>query len=274
MFTSEFVFDTATPVPSERDTDGGAATAGAHARPAEAELLAWIEECISDFRDRGEFKVLATHKDELLLLFGVIGRTVRFADGYLKLCELGSMSEGVPLARAALEHAVTVQWVYIMKGGVGRYHRAVIQDRRDHFARLTDWLNDTELLAEVERLERTPEGKRLPPFMNMLRDLDEGKFLETTYHVLSQQVHVTHSAVTAFLGGDDDQVHLKYEQDYPYSYQVTYAVAVACMLVRWILADLTNDDGLIAVLNKKSDALILPMNFIDGVPPDRRRAGL
>lgn len=274
MSSHEFKFDTAMPVRGERATDGGAVTAAAHARPAEGELLAWIEECIADVRDRGEFRVLETHKGEFLLLFGVVGRTIRFADGYLRLCELGFMSEAVPLARAALEHAVTVQWVYIMEGGVGRYQRAVVQDRRDHYAKLADWLNHAELLAEVERLEPTPVGKRLPPFMDMLRDLDEGKFLETTYHVLSQQVHVTHSAVTSFLGGGEDQVHLKYEQDYPYSYQVTYAVAVACMLVRWILAHLTNDDGLLAALDKKSDALILPMNLIDGVPPERRRVGL
>ena len=211
---------------------------------------------------------------EFLLLFGLVGRTVRFADAYLRLCELGCMSEAVPLARVALEHAVTAQWVYIVKGGVGRYHRGSVQDRRDHYTTLAGWLGHTELRAEVKWLEPTPEGKRLPPFLNMLRDLDKGKFLETTYHVLSQQVHVTHSAVTSFLGGGEDGVHLKYEQDYPYPYQLTYAVAVACMLVRWILANLTSDHALLAALDKKSDALILPMNLIDSLPPERRRAGL
>lgn len=274
MSSREPELDADAPVPGVRGADGEALIAAVPARPAEEKLRAWIEECIADVRDREDFTVLAERASEFLLLFGIVGRTIRFSDGYLRLCEIGFVSEAVPLARAALEHAVTVQWVYIVEGGVERYKRASFQERRDHYAKLAHWLSDAEFVAEVERLEPTPEGKRLPPFMNMLRDLDEGEFLETTYHMLSQQVHVTHSTVTSFLGGDEDQVHLTYEQDYPFSYQVTYAVAVACMLGRWILAHLTNDDALLAALDRKSDELILPMNLIDRVPPGRRRVGL
>ncbi|MFC4613459.1 DUF5677 domain-containing protein [Cellulomonas algicola] len=253
---------------------GEASTRTTTGRPTESELRIWIQECITDVCGREEFTVLEARQSEFLLLFGLVGRTARFADGYLKLCELECMSEAVPLARVALEHAVTAQWVYIVKGGVARYHRSAVQGQRDYYATLADWLNHSELQAAVERLEPAAEGKRLPPFMNMLRDLDIGKFLETTYHVLSQQVHVTHSAVTSFLGGGDDQMHPKYEQEYPYPYQLSYAVAVACMLVRWILAHLTDDGALLAALDKKSDALILPMNLLEGVPPENRRAGL
>lgn len=252
----------------------GAATASSRqARPTELELRAWIEECIADVRDRGEFTVPEARQKEFLLLFGLVGRTVRFSDAYLKLSDLGCVSEAVPLARVALEHAVTAQWTYIVEGGVGRYHRSAVQGRHDHYAALADWLDDVELRVELERLGPTPEGKRLPPFMNMLREVDEGKFLETTYHVLSQQVHVTHSAVTSFLGGDEDKVHIDYDKEYPYAYQLAYGVAVACMLVRWIVAHLTDDDTLLGVLDKKSDALILPMNLIDSVPPEKRRGG-
>lgn len=243
-------------------------------RPTEAELRAWIEECVVDVRDREEFRVSEARQSEFLLLFGLVGRTARLAEAYLRLCEFGCMSEAVPLTRVALEHAVTAQWVYLVEGGVGRYHRSVVQGRRDHYATLADWLEHTELRVEVDRLEPTPEGKRLPPFMNMLREVDEGKYLETTYHVLSQQVHVTHSAVTSFLGWDGVGLHLEYEQDYPYPYQLTYAVAVACMLVRWILAHLTDDNDLLDALDKKSDALILPMNLLTGLHPENRRTGL
>lgn len=240
----------------------------------ENELHAWIEECVADIGDRREFTVLEARQSEFLLLFGLVGRTIRFADGYLRLCELGHETEAVPLARVTLEHAVTAQWVYVTKGGVGRYHRQVVHDRRDHFAALADWLNHTELQAEVDGLSPAPEGKQLPPFLNMLRELDKDKFLETTYHVLSQQVHVTHSAVTSFLSGDENEVHLTYEQDYPYTYQMTYAVAVSCMLARWVLAHLTSDEPLLATLDTQSDALILPMNLVDSLPPEKRRGGL
>ena len=243
-------------------------------RPDVPTLEAWIEDCVAHLRDAEGFDVLAPHKDEFLLLYGIAARTMRYSAAYLQLVHLGFVGEAVVLARTALEHAVTLQWVFIVDGGINRFRIEVAHERIEHYSNLSKWLNDQELAEAVAALDAPPTGKRLSPFMNMLRELDKEKFLETSYHILSQHVHVTHSAVTSFVETGVEELQLKYEQDYGYRYQATYVVAASCMLARWVVARLTNDTKLLTVLDRASDDLILPMNLIDSVPEKKRRKGL
>ncbi|GAA4384733.1 DUF5677 domain-containing protein [Agromyces bauzanensis] len=205
----------------------------------------------------------------------MIARTIRYADAYLSLSRAGYGSEAVALARASLEHAVTLQWIFVVQGGIDRFRVTAAHDRQEHYSNLAAWLNNHELAEEVTKLDSPPDGKRLPPFMNMLRDLDQDRFLETSYHILSQQVHVTHAAVTAFITpGEEEELHINYDQDYGYQYQATYVVAAACMLARWVVARLTNDTELLTRLDNTSDDLILPMTLMDNVAAEKRRKGL
>lgn len=244
-------------------------------RPTEVELEAWIEECVAHLRDAEGFDVLSPHANEFLLLYGVIARTVRYADAYLVLCRAGYSSEAVALARAALEHSVTLQWIFVVTGGVDRFHVTAAHDRIKHYSNLADWLKNDELAEQLTKLDPPPEGKQLPPFMDMVRSLDQEKFLETSYHILSQQVHVTHAAVTSFITpGEEDKLHIQYDQDYGYRYQATYVTAAACMLARWVVARLTNNTELLSKLDSTSDELLLPMTLLDNVIPEKRRKGL
>ena len=243
-------------------------------RPTETEHEAWIKECVAHLQDAESYDVVSAHANEFLLLYGVIARTVRFADTYLHLVRAGFGSEAVVLARAALEHAVTLQWIFLVDGGIDRYRVTAAHDRQEHYSNLAEWLNNEELAEEVKKLGLPPAGKRLPPFMNMLRGLDKENFLEMSYHILSQQVHVTHSAVTSFVAPGEDELHIKYDQDYGYQYQATYVVAASCMLARWVVARLTNDTALLERLDKTSDDLILPMTLLDSVARHKQRKGL
>lgn len=244
------------------------------ARQTETEHEAWIEECVAHLQDAKSYDVVSAHANEFLLLYGVIARTMRFADAYLQLVRSGYGSEAVVLARAALEHAVTLQWIFVVNGGIDRYRVTSAHDRQEHYSNLAEWLNNEELAEEVKKLDLRPVGKRLPPFMNMLRDLDKENFLEMSYHILSQQVHVTHSAVTSFVAPGEDELHIKYDQDYGYQYQATYVVAASCMFARWVVARLTNDTALLEQLDKASEDLILPMTLLDSVAPSKQRKGL
>jgi len=244
-------------------------------RPTEPELEAWIEECVAHLRDAEGFDVLSPHANEFLLLYGVIARTVRYADAYLVLCRAGYPSEAVTLARAALEHSITLQWIFIVQDGVDRFRVTAAHDRIKHYSNLADWLKNDELAEELAKLDPPPEGKQLPPFMDMVRNLDQEKFLETSYHILSQQVHVTHAAVTSFITpGEDGELHIQYDQDYGYQYQATYVTAAACMLARWVVARLTNNTELLNKLDSTSDELLLPMTLLDNVAPAKQRKGL
>lgn len=241
----------------------------------EAALADWIRACVSSLRDADGFTVDSGHADEFLLLYGLIARTFRYSNAYLKLVDAGMEGEAVPLARAALEHAITLQWVFVIDGGVTKYRNSVAHDRVEHYRKLAEWLDSDELRKAVIELDPIPGGSQLGKFLAMVRDLDEGSFLETSYHVLSQHVHVTHSAVTSFLQPGESELHVLYEQEYAYRYQATYACAVACMLARWVLARLTDDKALLNELDRVSDELQLPMELAQYVrPPRRRRTGL
>lgn len=229
---------------------------------------------MAHLRDADSFDVHKHHKDEFLLLYGVVARIMRLSDAYLRLLRCGFVGEAGVLARAALEHAVTLQWVFVVDGGIRRYQAEVAHERLNHYSNLADWLHIQELTDAISALETPPLGKRLPPFMNMLRDLDQGKFLETSYHILSQQAHVTHAAVAAFLAPGVEGLHIKYEQEYGYKHQATYVVAASCMLARWVVAKLTDDPQLLQLLDTTSDVLVLPRTLIDGVNEKRRRKGL
>lgn len=240
----------------------------------DAALESWIEECIAHLRDAEHFDVPRPHKVEFLLLYGLAVRIVRYSDAYLRLVRCGFFGEAVVLARTALEHAVTLQWVFIVDGGINRFQVNIGHDRIQHYNNLAEWLDHQELADAVSALEAPPAGKGLPPFMNMLRDLDKEKFLETSYHILSQHVHVTHAAVTSFLESGAEEPQLNYEPKYRYQSQATYVVAISCMLGRWVIGKLTNDPQQLEQLDKTSDELILPMTLIDSIDEQKRRRGL
>ncbi|MBS1674518.1 MAG: hypothetical protein JSS74_11195 [Actinobacteria bacterium] len=238
------------------------------------DLETWIRDCVAHLRDIHGYDVTRAHENEFYLLFGVIVRTMRYADAFLDLMESRKEPEAVPLARAALEHAITLQWVFVSDGGINRFSREVAHDRISHYTNLATWLGNTELAGVVAQLDAPPEGKRLAPFGNLLADLDQEKFLATSYHILSQQVHVTHAGVAAALVQGPEELHITYEQTYPYRTEATYAVAAACMLARWVLAKLTNDEVLLERLDKVSDELHLPMTLVESLPKKKRRRGL
>lgn len=240
-------------------------------QPSVEALTNFIEESVAGLKDKDEFTVKREQANEFLLLFGACARTIRYADAYLTLARSGFSAEAVPLARAALEHAITAQWVFILKGGVDRFRVDTAHGHKEHYDTLATWLKHEELAAEVAAMPALPTGKRMPKFTQMMRELDKDKFLETSYHILSQQVHVSHSTVFSFLDWDDDTYTVKYDQQNPYEYQTAYVAAVSCMLVRWVIAKLTNDEEELAHLDTSSDELILPMTLEDEVPLDKRR---
>ncbi|MFF2267332.1 DUF5677 domain-containing protein [Cellulosimicrobium cellulans] len=244
--------------------------------PELADLVSWIEECVDHLRESSGFQVPATYEADFQILFGPAARTVRYAEAYLHLARANFSTEAIPLARAALEHAVTLQWVFLTDAGVTRFGHTVRRDHASHYRNLALWLDSDELRQYLDRLEPLPAGSpQMPPFMNLLRDLDHDGFLETSYHVFSQQVHVTHATVLSFLHiTEGGPVEVTYDQPYPHRYQATYAVAAACMLARWVLAMLTDDVPLLKHLDTASDRLILPMNLLEQLPANRRRPGL
>src|SRR5690606_6223423 len=119
-------------------------------RPTEDELEAWIEECVAHLRDAEGFDVISPHANEFLQLYGVIARTIRYADAYLVLSRAGYPSEAVACA-GALDHAP----VGLHCAGRCRAfssHRPA-HDRIKHHSNLADWQKSDALAEELTKLD-------------------------------------------------------------------------------------------------------------------------
>jgi hypothetical protein len=240
----------------------------------EAELIAWIRTCDAYLRDARAHEVLSDHANEFLLLYGLIARSTRYAAAYATLLDAGAEAEAVPLARVAIEHAITLQWVFTTVGGIDRLRTSVAHDRNDHYRQLAKWMDNETLRTATAALEAPPAGRRLGKFQDMLRDLDHKHFLESRYNLLSQQVHVTHSAVTGFIDAQQSELGITYEQNSPYRSVATHIAALAATLARWVLARLTNDEAMLSELSDVSDLLQLPIDLSDQLPPAKKRVGI
>lgn len=124
------------------------------------------------------------------------------------------------------------------------------------------------------RTEGTARGRRLGKFQDMLRDLDHKHFLESRYNLLSQQVHVTHGAVTGFIDARQSELGITYEQNSPYRSVATHVAALAATLARRLLARLRNDEAMLRQLPSVSDRLQLPIDLSDQLPPAKKRVGI
>ena len=237
-------------------------------------LQDWIRESAAAIGARDEFTVKAAISDEFLLLFGPCAQAIRYAGAYTELQRAGYTREAAALGRAAMEHAVTAQWVYLVDGALSRFRSSVMHSRKRFYTDLAEWLNIDEVRTGALRLP-SPPGKGMPTFSGqggIMSDLDQENFLKTGYKVLSQTVHVTHSTVHGFLGLDDKNAYfLKYETGDYYEYQTHYLVAISCMLARWLIGKLTEDGPALTYLDRKSDELYLPCSLEHGIPAHKLR---
>ncbi|WP_147441645.1 DUF5677 domain-containing protein [Mycetocola lacteus] len=231
------------------------------AQVSEAEFTKWIRECISSVRDAQNFAIEAHRRDEFLLLHGLIVRTLRYCDAFLLLNKSGFEVEATALARAALEHSITLQWVFLVEGGVERYRVFASQRIRNHYKQLAEWEDHDELRSAVNDMPPVFEGSGLGSFSDLLKNLDDGSFLIEQYHLLSQQVHVTHETVLSALTLENGETGILWDQQYPYRRSATQICAISSMFARWVLANQTNDTELLAYLDQVSEALVIPMNL-------------
>lgn len=241
------------------------------------DLESWIQEC-AEWMRRAEstgYAIPRENNNDFMVLFGVIARTIRYAETFLELALNGKVNEASPLARAVLEHAVTAQWVFNVEGGADRWRRTVQHDRHRYFKLISEWNQIEEIREGVERMPEPPSGKQLPKFMDMLRELDHEHFLETSYMILSERVHVTHAVIVeSFEQDTEGNTRLSHPREDAFIYPAVYVTALSCMLVRWILSTLTDDADDLKLLDGKSDELQIPMTLIHKLPTEKRRKGL
>lgn len=239
-------------------------------RPDEAALIDWVRH-VAVTLPRDNFNVPAERAEDFLLLYGVCLQSARFANSYLTVRESGFEHEGHALARSAFEHAVTAHWVYFVKGGTRRFEVDINRDFHAYFTAMGDYLNNDEVR---EALSRHPivEGKGLPSFTDMMRDLDaDTLFLRTSYRTLSLGVHPTHATVSRYIESVDGRTELRHEPRDGSSYPVLYTTAVSAMLALSLVEYIVDPDQAKAMLDEPSERLKLPILINDGIPHEKQR---
>jgi len=239
-------------------------------------LESWIAEYPAYMRERDGFEVRPERADEFLLLLGLAERVARAAEAYLVLAKSDFTLEAITLVRAAFEHAITLEWVFVTRHGVDQFQRQVDRDRIAYFRKLNAWLKNDEIAAKIKELRASSKGDRLLSFARIIAQLDDHEHtLQKLYDILSQQVHVTFGAVTAHLDeAEDGRLAIVHDPQDAMRHGTLYALAIACMLSWWVLANLTEDNEALVRLDRDSDKLAIPTNLAHVVSVSLRRPDL
>lgn len=238
-------------------------------RPPEDELVEWIQFVAREL-PRDNFQVPKASSRDFLILYGMCLQATRFASSYLQLRSSGFEPEAASVARSSFEHAVTAHWVYFVKGGVDRLAIAINDQFRSYHLAMSDYLHDDELRAQV--LERNTEaGKGMPPFGQIMWDLDSGAYLRTSYKALSQLVHPTHQTVSSYLEDTPDGTQLRQEPRFAAGYATLYTVAISSMLAYSLMEYIVDPFGARVLVEEPASRLRLPPWLHDAIPDESRR---
>lgn len=221
-------------------------------------------------REPGErVAVRAEFGDEYFHLFGLIQRVRRIVQGYALLRQKSFSTEARILARVALEHAVTGQWIFYTKGGLDRFRVSVSRD--EYNLRKAVGVKDKARLKGLE--DAIIAGKGMPSWTDIRVDLDaEIGYVAHAYSVLSQIVHVTHSTVLDALEvTDDGLLYLRHEPAPALELEVLHIVAASSILAWWLEAVMTGDADLQERLHENSHELAMAMRLDQNLPEAKRR---
>lgn len=236
-------------------------------RPSEEALREWIS-FVATTLPQPNYEVPVERARDFQLLYGPCLQASRFASSFLELHDSEYSHEAGVLARAAFEHAVTAHWVYFTVGGLDRFANALVTDAAAYGSELDAYLGN----VRADEPRRQTSAKGLPPFGQMMWDLDSHSYLRTTYRSLSLRVHPTHTAVTGYLVNTPSGTELRHRPDgsatlFPTIYSCAISSMLAFALVRHIVDPLTAP----SLVEDASNSLRLPPFLDDALQSDKRR---
>jgi hypothetical protein len=176
------------------------------------------------------------------------------------------------LARAALEHAVTAQWAFHWHDGLSRLRVSMVRGEKENIELVGNWFSNEELLAMAAAIT-VPPGRGFPPFTDMVRDLDEERFLENSYGSLSLAAHVRAATQTSYFAGNAQDLVLRHVPTHALRGPSTMMAAMAAMLAVAIIMELVDDQAALARIDEVSESLGLPPTLRPGIHKAKRRPG-
>lgn len=221
--------------------------------PESTDLLDWLHHAARLLPD-GDLILREENRAPFLTLFGACAQTLRYGEVYASLWQAGSSREAVPIARAALEHAITAQWAFHTEGGIDRFQAAARKSAKAFYVGMADYLGNADLReTALTALQETRSG--LPKWSEIMREI--GDFVSSSYRQMSQITHVTGSTVAAFVENRGGRYEFHGAPEDPHAQVNLYVTANAVMLSAWVIGQLVQSPDLRAELDDISERLKL-----------------
>lgn len=177
------------------------------------------------------------------VLYGVGVQAVRGAAAYGVLHAAGRGRAGNPVARAALESAVTMYWATQDGERIKRLLNTAADTGRSYFERMADWVDSPEVWESLEARSKELEksGTGAPPFSVMRAEIAEidGAY-NGAYIALSQFTHVTGATILSAVDGVSGE--LKSDPGDRFGSATLYIAGVAALMALQILAQFQDTD--------------------------------
>ena len=228
--------------------------------PDAQSLLDWLD-LAEDLIPSSTLSILPENRDAFVVQFGICIQAIRFGGAYAALWRIGRNREAVPLGRAALEHAITAQWIF-HRDGVALMHAHARRKSHEFFTFMAEYLGDDELAAEAAVLGEHRPG--MPNFWrHVLGDLDYGGMLASSYRQMSQVTHVDGATIAAFAEFDGTNYNFVGRPEDPHATVNLYITANAVMLAAWVLGQLLESPDIKPMLDDIAQRLRLAQTAYD-----------
>jgi len=102
-------------------------------------LVEFIESCSVYFRRDPSIRIPNERVREFQMTFGCCMQTIRYAESFLAMSREGFSNEAGALARAALEHAATVEYSYMRVDGLDQLCAQAEETSRSLIDRMNRW---------------------------------------------------------------------------------------------------------------------------------------
>lgn len=165
-----------------------------------------IEELLKLFWDSDQTTFNGANQGKLVAVHGLIAHSLNMAEAGLLLMDQDRGDAAKPLARVALEHAVTAQWVHLQERGVEGLAAKVVNTFRKIYSgkpQSYEFPSEVdELYAELQKPENYP--KEIDIFEQMCNDFNEGQPIYPLYRILSGSVHPGNFTLTEYIVADSE----------------------------------------------------------------------
>lgn len=206
------------------------------------------------------------------MLHGLVAHCMNSARAALVLIDQNMATEAAPLARIALEHAATVQWIIANPAGLDEFVSHVSLKNGKFYELVKGMPLDVpaDIRDYYEKAVKPKSSKTLKEIRKMFRELDPNEWLYLQYLYLCGLVHPSAATTIRYLDtrGEPPGLVLHYRHD-PQPILLTLAISVSTAMAAYV--DLIKGKPYKKKMTDISKRMAVPQWLTaDGKPPRNR----